>query len=90
MNELYFKWIHSLDKEDEMMLAVFLTDLYVKKLRFKVKSADELVGEMPVRDEKTVRTWRRYFYCNGGSLPELARGQHARYCILNEEDMKKM
>ena len=67
-SEIYTEWIQEMDRDDKMMLSVFLADLFVNKLHLKVKDASELVGTLVCKNEKTVRIWRRQFYHNVGSF----------------------
>ena len=87
--EIYSEWIQDMDRDDKMMLSVFLSDFLVNKLHFKVKYASELVGSLVCRNEKTVRTWRRQFYRHLGTFPVSCQGMHNRYSILDEEDVKE-
>ena len=88
-SEIYSEWIQEMDRDDKMMLSVFLADLLVNKLHLKVKDASELVGSLVCKNEKTVRTWRRQFYHNVGSFPLSSQGMYNRYSVLNEEDVKE-
>ena len=87
--EIYSEWIQDMDRDDKMMLSVFLSDFLVNKLHFKVKYAFELVGSLVCKNEKTVRTWRRQFYRHLGTFPVSCQGMHNRYSVLDEEDVKE-
>ena len=67
-SKIYTEWIQEMDRDDKMMLSLFLADLLVNKLHLKVIDASELVGTLVCKNEKTVRTWRRQFYHNVGSF----------------------
>ena len=85
----YSEWIQDMDRDDKMMLSVFLSDLLVIKLHFKVKYASELVGSLVCKNEKTVRTWRHHFYRHLGTFPVSCQGMHNHYSVLDAEDVKE-
>ena len=52
-----------MDRDDKMMLFVFLSDFLVNKLLFKVKYASELVGSLVCKNETTVLSSSWHFPC---------------------------
>ena len=86
---IYYDWLQQLPKSDVKMMAMVAMDTFIARFGLTTVGAAKEVGLFLQLNEKTVRTWRKDFYANHGSLSESRQGKHARPYVLDDEECRR-
>lgn len=81
-------WVVSLPALDRKMLAVSLSETFIKRQKMKATDAVVEAASFVGVNEKTVRSYRREFFSNKGKFKETKRGHYTRNSHLQNEDLK--
>ena len=87
---IYRDWMSELDNEDVKMMALMMFDAFQKRIGLTKCGAAAEVALLLGRSSKTVRRWRKDFYCNKGQFSQYKRGKYHRFCVFDDESYKKL
>ena len=86
--EVYQAWLKEKSKHDIKVMAVMFMDNLIERFDMTTLGAAKEVGLLLGHNEKTIRTWRRDFYNNGGLFTESLQGKHSRQFVLDDEELR--
>ena len=81
-------WMISLPAMQRKMLSVLLFQSFRTRQAMNVTDAAQEAASITGFNEKTVRTYHKDFYDNGGKFKESRQGKHQRHCLLNDENLR--
>ncbi len=81
-------WMISLPALQRKTLSVLLFQSFRTRQAMNVTDAAQEAASITGFNEKTVRTYRKDFYDNGGKFKESRQGKHQRHCLLNDENLR--
>ena len=77
-HHIYKEWLQQHPRQSVKMMAVMFLDGLLENFNTTTLGAAKEVGLLIGHNEKTVRTWHRYFYDNQGHFTESKQGKHLR------------
>ena len=85
---LFDDWVVNLPALDRKMLAVSLSQSFIKRQQMKLTDAVREAASFVGLNEKTVRKYRNDFFTNQGQFPETRRGKYTRESLLSNENLR--
>ena len=86
--EVYQAWLKEKSKHDIKVMAVMFMDNLIERFDMTTLGAVKEVCLLLGHNEKTICTWRRDFYNNGGHFTESLQEKHSRQFVLDDEELR--